>query len=529
MAATIATPAYAPSEQQEAVIDWAISGTGHLNLVARAGCGKTSTLLSLVQALVKDAQAKGSRIGIFLGAYNKAIASEIKAKLESTGITWQQAEASTMHAIGYRAWRKIAPSVAIDANKVRVIIQDKAAQDAEFADTVALCGNFLEEAVGFAKQRAFGVLCAIDDKSKWFDLIDHFGLEEALDENAPSLDTLVNLAIEIFKLSKAQDHAVIDYDDMILAPLAHKARFWQYDWVLVDEAQDTNPARRALCLALLKPRTGRLVAVGDPAQAIYGFTGADSDSMDLIKRQMGSVELPLTTTYRCAQSIVALAQQWVPDIQAHHSNAVGETLSIDMPNFLRIAPAATHAVLCRKNAPLVTLAFRYIRRGVACHVEGREIGMGLVKLTNRWKLRTIAALLNRLPEYKEKELQRYQAKGQEGLASNLEDKIETLTVLAQKCQEEGKHDINDLRRLILEMFGNTPDGEQPKNLTLCSVHKSKGREWDVVYLLGRNRYMPSKWARKDWQLQQEDNLCYVAVTRAKQQLIDVYVREEDGL
>lgn len=517
------------SEQQQNVMDWALNERGHLNLVARAGCGKTYTLLELVRGLVDN--ANGKRLSIFLGAYNKAIAGEIKAKLESAGITWQQAEAATMHSIGYRAWRKVAPQVEIDDKKMLHIMDQYAEAGESNAQIIADCGGFLNKLVSFAKQRAFGVLCPVEDRSKWFDLVDHFGLEDELEDvvDAPGLDELIDLSILFFKTSRAQDRITIDFDDMILAPLTHKARFWQYDWVLIDEAQDTNPARRALALALLKPGTGRLVAVGDPAQAIYGFTGADSDSMDLIKRQLNSKELPLTMTYRCGKSIVELAQTWVPDIQAHANNPSGEVVTTDVPNFLAVPFNKSDAILCRKNAPLVDLAFRFIRRGIPCRVEGRDIGMGLIAITNKWKLKTIAALLNKLPEYKERELQRYQAKGQEERAAILEDKLDTIVVLCEKLQSEGQHAIEDLRSLILSMFGDTSEAERGQRLTLCSVHKSKGREWDRVFLLGRNRFMPNKWARKDWQLQQEDNLQYTAVTRAKQTLVEVNVREEDNL
>ena len=53
-------------------------------------------------------------------------------------------------------------------------------------------------------------------------------------------------------------------------------------------------------------------------------------------------------------------------------------------------------------------------------------------------------------------------------------------------------------------------------ILLSTIHKSKGREWNTVIWLQTG---PSKWARKDWELQQEDNLCYVASTRAKQRLV----------
>jgi ATP-dependent exoDNAse (exonuclease V) beta subunit len=60
-------------------------------------------------------------------------------------------------------------------------------------------------------------------------------------------------------------------------------------------------------------------------------------------------------------------------------------------------------------------------------------------------------------------------------------------------------------------------------VTLSTIHKAKGREWPKVFLLGRNRYMPSKYATQDWQLDQEKNLIYVAVTRAQEELIEVRV------
>jgi len=49
------------------------------------------------------------------------------------------------------------------------------------------------------------------------------------------------------------------------------------------------------------------------------------------------------------------------------------------------------------------------------------------------------------------------------------------------------------------------------------VHKAKGLEWLRVFILDRDR-MPSRWARRDWQVQQEENLIYVAYTRAKEEL-----------
>ena len=62
---------------------------------------------------------------------------------------------------------------------------------------------------------------------------------------------------------------------------------------------------------------------------------------------------------------------------------------------------------------------------------------------------------------------------------------------------------------------------------LCTIHRAKGREWDRVFILGRNRYQPSKWAKTKADIEGERNLAYVAVTRAKRELVDVCVPVPD--
>ena len=66
-----------------------------------------------------------------------------------------------------------------------------------------------------------------------------------------------------------------DYDDQLYIPVIFRLPLQTYDWVLLDEAQDTSPARRVIALRCLNPPSdlstgGRMVAVGDDHQAIYG-------------------------------------------------------------------------------------------------------------------------------------------------------------------------------------------------------------------------------------------------------------------
>ena len=105
------------------------------------------------------------------------------------------------------------------------------------------------------------------------------------------------------------------------------------------------------------------------------------------------------------------------------------------------------------------------------------------------------------------------AKGDESRIELIDDKIATLDVF-----------IGDLKRgdpiwkLINSIETLFSDNDAMQVLTLGTVHKSKGLEWERVFVMDADKYMPSKWAKKDWQIAQEDNLCYVAATRSMGEL-----------
>jgi DNA helicase II / ATP-dependent DNA helicase PcrA len=93
-------------------------------------------------------------------------------------------------------------------------------------------------------------------------------------------------------------------------------------------------------------------------------------------------------------------------------------------------------------------------------------------------------------------------------------------VLIEKCLSEGKDTVEALVETINSMFEDKVS-DKGNLIVLSSVHKSKGLEWSKVYILGREQFMPSPFARQDWQVEQENNLIYVAITRAKSELVEV--------
>jgi len=495
------------STQQEAVLDWAANKEGSLNLVARAGCGKTSTLIELVKA-IPDEQS------VTLCAFNKAIAEEVKAKLATEGLD-QKAEAATMHSLGLRAWKRQAPKCAVEGSKVYKILDamNLPYRDRELKSHIVKLVSYAKQAL-VAPARLKG---DADYTARLIELGQHFGV----DEDFPLEGHNLELVRQAHLASYEADEEVVDFDDMLTAPLLRGCAFSGADWVLLDEAQDTNAARQELALAMLE-NGSRLVAVGDPRQAIYGFTGAMSDAMGLLASKLGSAELPLNHTFRCAKTVVAHAQQWVPDIYAYETNPEGSVSWCEYEHWLKTPFKASDVILCRLNRPIVALAYQFIRDGVGCRVEGRDIGQGILKLARRFKTDSLKRLRTLVELYRDEETAKFIAKYQDAKAASVGDKCDTLIeLIVRLTMPNPAATLTDLEQLVSTMFGDTV-GKQAV-LTLSTVHKSKGREWDRVYLLGRNQWMPLPWAKSGWELAQEQNLIYVAVTRAKSNLVEVIV------
>jgi superfamily I DNA/RNA helicase len=496
---------FTPSPQQAAVIEWTKNGKGSAFIEAVAGAGKTTTLVALL------ANTEGS---VAFTAYNKKIAREIEAKVAEAGISNNRIRVGTFHSFGLNAWRRVHPKVVVASKNEKAV---KTCEEMTKAGVSEALHDFVLKLVSLAKQRALGVHGSIDDDSQWWNIIDHFDLAYEI-ENQEYLEKGVAAAKRALRYHINLAPTLIDFDDMIYMPVYSGCKMWENEWVLVDEAQDTNPARRALARKMLKSN-GRAVFVGDRHQAIYGFTGADSDAIDQIIKDFNCTTLPLTATYRCPKTVVVEAQKYVAHIQAHETAPDGVVRTIAENDLTKQSLTPSDAILCRLTAPLVKKAFSLIRAGIACHVEGREIGAGLLKLVNRYKAKTLPVLRDKLEAYKDNESQKLIAKGKETQAEALIDRVDTALAIADQCKT-----VDELKNKILTMFQDADDnGTAKKTLTLSTVHKSKGREWPRVFILGGNKYMPSPWARKEWQQAQEANLIYVAYTRAQQELIHVPV------
>jgi superfamily I DNA/RNA helicase len=492
------------SPQQAAIMDWVDDGSGSAFVEAVAGSGKTTTLIEACKRM------SGS---VALLAFNKKIADEIKMRIRGVA---DNVRAGTFHSFGLAAWKGRYPKVRVDARaKSKAMIAE--------CKVPYLLQPAVKKLVSLAKQ-AGAEDTRHRETEKTFVLIDHLidrhDVIADVDTRGMDQEAIADVVLDLGKYavrclewSREAGSHTIDYDDMIWLPVTTQgASFTYYDWVLVDEAQDTNTVRRMLSsqICTLDART---IWVGDRHQAIYGFTGADANAIDIIIKKFDCTSLPLTTTYRCPKAVVRVAQQWVSHIEAHESAPEG--LAYTTSAALEECNLVTgDAILCRNTRPLVSLALALTRRGKGCHVEGHDIGQGLIRMATQWKVQSVAGLIKNLEAYRIRETERLRAREADYAIEALNDRIDTLLVITDGCDT-----VAELTAKIDGMFQNTTSEGKASTIILSTVHKAKGREWDRVFILGFDIYMPSKWAKKSWQKDQETNLMYVAATRARKELV----------
>lgn len=273
--------------------------------------------------------------------------------------------------------------------------------------------------------------------------------------------------------------------------------------ILVHNCQDISPLQYEIVKKCRTPR-GRLISVGDERQSIYSFMGSNLDSLHAIKNAPNTVELPLSMTYRCALSIVDEARTVFPDgIEAAPGAITG---SVGYGDFTKAKDG--DFILCRNNAPLMETFIELLKLGKRCAIMGKDYGDELVYLIDS---------VNDIFGLEDKLLKLSDALIKKGVKSptncetytKLEEKIHVLITLFEYFG-----DLETVRNRICDIFTDT----QSKGITLSTIHKSKGLEADNIYFL-KPELLPSKYAVTELAQYAEKCLQFVAITRARKNLI----------
>lgn len=483
------------SDLQHAIFDAAQNTNDNLFILAKAGSGKTTTIEEVYKRI------KGTRV--FL-AFNKSIANELVTR----GLY-----AKTFHGLCAAAVHKYKNTSDVDTRKmVRLFHEVKLTRQDD------LYSSFVRRLVGLGKNHAVGCKgFRPNNVQTWESIAKHYNLE--FDSELCTMPRACELAVDLLDASIADPQ--IDFDDMLYLAVYHNLDLSSYELVFVDETQDTNEIQRCVIRKLLGA-SGRLVAVGDPNQSIYAFRGADSSAVDVLVEEFSCKVFPLSVTYRCAKNITAYAQQWVPDITCPDTAPEGVVKHLATWDEKTFQP--TDLIIARRVKEVLGVGFFLIKNQVPVTILGREIGDGLKMLAKKMG-NSIDEIERSLVSWRDREMNKALKAEDDERAEAANDKASALLNVIEGLPED-QRTVETLMSVLDYLFH---PGKQA--VTISTIHKCKGLEADRVFWVNRDK-MGVRNRRKavpEWEKQQDDNLCYVAATRAKSELLFITHEDKAGL
>ena len=499
------------SSFQKAIFAEVKNGKTNIAVNAVAGSGKTTTIVECCKLL-----GYRNKYDVKFLAFNRSIVKELGEKIS------RYADVSTLHSFGLSIIRNVLGDrgFEVDKNdrKYSRIVRDNNMltlnnDDSNYQKAL----NNIDKLMKLCRINLIG-----DDIAAVNAICDEYSIVPLANE--------VSLACEFLKdaysvKSDGNRKPLIDYTDMIVLPLSEKFvdKIPTYKVVFVDECQDLSKAQRELMLAAA--RNGRFVAVGDRRQAINGFAGADCASFDKIATLPNTIELPLSVNYRCGKNIISMAQEVVPEIQACETAIDGVVNNVNKITLDLFKP--NDMVLCRTAAPLVVMCLKLIAAGVTAVVKGKDIASGLIGMIDKSKAKTIKGFESWCEIEKEKKAREIAKRDKCTLSEAKEtgtfvgfcDRINCILAVGENISN-----LDGVKAKIEEIFS---DERKANAVNFSTCHKSKGLEADRVLILLPNK-LPLTWKnQKDWEFEQEMNLKYVALTRAKKELVFVNVEQNE--
>lgn len=337
------------------------------------------------------------------------------------------------------------------------------------------------------------------DEGQLIDLADHYGVD------IPYTGRELFLGAINYMLRRGlEEVGEFNYTDMVWIPPMLGLVRKQYEHLIVDEYQDMGKAQQEICYRIAR----KIIAIGDPNQAIYGFIGADANATQNFLHALGVwrrgvKQLPLTLTRRCPKAIVDLANQYVPELKAMPEAPDGVLRHMQSFQFDPMKLEKTDMVICPTNAPLISLMFRLNKVGIKAFVRKTDVVDKMAKFLNSHSEKGMESLRSAI----DAQLEIHTAKQGKYAAINI-DKFTCLKEIAAEC-----HTIDAAVRSLNSMF---VDDEVPGTIRLSTVHRSKGLEANRVIFWEYDR--AGRMAKLDWERKQVRNLLYVGITRAKKEL-----------
>lgn len=459
-----------PTQEQQQAID-AFLTQENLTIEAGAGTGKTSTLKSM-------SAADPHRSGLYI-AYNAAIAKESQASFPNN------VECRTAHSVAYR-WtaKKWGPALRARLNGPRVRVQD----------TARLLGSNdklrINDDLVLAPTRIASI--AMNTIRNWCYTGD-FEITAKHVERVLKIDSQQDrkvLADAVVPMAKRAWMDLSNPKGNLKFAHDHYLKLWalskpvlNYDFILVDEAQDSN----GVVTDVVRRQVTQVAAVGDRCQAIYGWRGA-TDAMDAFNSQH---HVFLSQSFRFGERVAEEANKWLAMLEAKLRLTGNPGIDSKVGDL-----ASPKAILCRTNAEAVSTV-------IGCHADGTKVHyVGGGSEVSRFAQAAGELMANGRTSHHDlfpftswSEVQQYVEEAHDG---------GDLAVMVKLIDRYGPRGVEEAIQRCAP--------EASAEIVVSTAHKAKGREWDTVRIADDF----DQDSEGDWSIDDsEAMLAYVGVTRAR--------------
>ena len=520
----------------------------NMYISAKAGCGKSF----IASQMLKDTSAYSVYV-----AFNSSIAQEMRTKINNPKV-----KIYTMHALcravllynlqeqakekpqatgGFGIKKEIANDK-VDTFKIQELLRKEILIGKEYKDYEQngfLTENYTQlynlvrlKLIDLTHpQKASGEIKALIKENNLF-------MDSQFSE--PSLTTICDIIEKLDELSlKAfEEQQSYDFTDMLYITLRKlQTKEWEIPFwasfynVVVDEAQDLSPIQLILLL-YFKRKNGRYIFILDPKQAIYAFSGADSNSFRKIKYLYAPIkEFDLPINYRCAVSHLNYVNQlYAIGIQPCDTAPQGSIKKTNINTCLNLAKSGDF-IVGRKNKWLIPIILGLIKRGKPVYIKDESFVKDIVSFIKKTKVeeidlfqRKLQNMRKKLKEKVEERLQEEQSEEEDIELNTIQEaeidsnEIERITIVLDLIKNFKKEHSTNSKKAFLSYVETILNTKPTKEcIIVSSIHCVKGLEATNVFILNEGKPVTDGYMSIE-QKQQEYNLSYVSLTRAKENL-----------
>lgn len=425
---------------------------------AYAGTGKTSTMVEYCRA------KKGKRI-LYL-AYNSSMAKEAKKKFHGLNV-----DSSTIHSLAFK--------------EVGKNFKERLQQNVPLK-TVHLLRYFQQGDYKSAKE--------LMDAFKQF-LFSGDSIEVFMNKNNELYSATLSKFPALWK-DIISDSSMPFEHDFYLKIFQLSKPILNYEYIIVDEAQDLNPVMLAIILA----QSAKKVFIGDSFQKIYGFRHCVNALEDLANFQNAKV-LYLTETFRCPSEVIQIANPYLGILGAEKPLVSNKKIENN-----DLKKQEKKCIICRTNAKI--LEFVCMNPNAKIHFVGG------IKSYNFEDIIDVLLLFSRNSDFKNNI--------KNPLYKNFNNAGDFIGYIKESNDLEAKGKMFLMFMLfrkkinIFELLKKMKNySESEADYIITSAHKSKGLEWDHIFIQDDFINIKSALEKEESIDAEELNLLYVAITRAR--------------